>query len=53
MIKQSQNNSRVVEFANGAIATLQIPPKLRLRTKNERFAVRILAFDHGQYKLMS
>ena len=53
MIKQSQNNSRVVEFADGAIATLRIPPKLRLRTENERLAVRILAFDHGQYKLMS
>jgi hypothetical protein len=53
MIRQSQNKSRVVEFADGAIATLRIPPKLRLRTENERLAVRILAFDHGQYKLMS
>jgi hypothetical protein len=47
MIRQSQNNSRVVEFADGAIATLRIPPKLRLRTENERLAVWILAFDHG------
>jgi hypothetical protein len=53
MIEQSQNNSYVVEFADRAIATLQILPKLRLRTKNERLVVQILAFDHGQYKLMS
>jgi hypothetical protein len=53
MIKQSQKNSCVVEFADGAIAILRILPKLRLRTKNKRLAVRILACDHGQYKLMS
>jgi hypothetical protein len=53
MIKQSQNNCPVVDFVDGAIATLRIPPKLRLRTENERLAVRVLACDHGQYKLMS
>ena len=52
MIKQSQN-SRVVDFTDGSIATLRIHPKLRLKTESERLAVRILACDHGQYKLMS
>ena len=52
MIKQSQNNS-VVDFTDGSIATLQIHPKLRLKTESERLAVRILACDQGQYKLMS
>ena len=53
MIKQSQKNRHVVDFVDGAIATLRILPKLRLKTENERLAVRILACDHGQYKLMS
>ena len=53
MIKQSQKNSCAVKFADGAIATLQIPLKLRLKTENERLAVRILACDYRQYKLMS
>jgi hypothetical protein len=52
MIKQSQN-SCVVDFTDGSIATLWIDPKLRLKTERERLAVRILACDHGQYKLMS
>jgi hypothetical protein len=52
MIKQSQGN-QVVQFVDGSIATLWIPKKLRLRTEMERIAVRILASDHGAYKLMS
>jgi hypothetical protein len=51
MIKQSQKDSCAVEFADGAIATLQILLKLHLRTKNERLAVRILACDHREYKI--
>jgi hypothetical protein len=52
MVKQSQQN-HVVDFLDGSIATLRIPLKLRLRAESERLAVRILACDHGQYKLMS
>jgi hypothetical protein len=52
MIKQSQGNQDV-HFVNGLIATLWIPKKLRLRTEMERIAVRILASNHGAYKLMS
>jgi hypothetical protein len=52
MIKQSQN-SFVVDFIDGLITTLRVHPKLRLKTKGERLAVRILACDHGQCKLMS
>ena len=43
----------MVDFIDGLIATLRIHPKLRLKTESERLAVRILACDHGQYKLMS
>ena len=43
----------MVDFIDGSIATLRIHSKLRLKTKSERLAVRILACNHGQYKLMS
>ena len=50
---KAKKNRCVVDFVDKAIATLQIPPKLCLKTKNERLAVRILAYNHRQYKLMS
>jgi len=58
MIKQSQKKKKKktsfdIEFTDGAIATLRIPPKLRLKIKNEHLGVRILAYDHRQYKSMS
>jgi hypothetical protein len=53
MVKQSQTHGRIVEFEDGAIATLKIPIKMRLKTESERLPVRILSGDHGQYKLMS
>jgi hypothetical protein len=53
MVKQSKTHGHVVEFEDGAIATLKIPIKMRLKTKSERLPVRVLSGDHGQYKLMS
>ena len=51
--KKKKKTSFDIEFTDGAIATLRIPPKLRLKIKNEHLGVRILAYDHRQYKSMS
>jgi hypothetical protein len=53
MVKQSQSHGHIVEFEDGAIATLKIPIKMRLKTESERLLVRVLLGNHGQYKLMS
>ena len=47
------NSGRSVLFTVGAIATLQIPLKLRLATEPSRLPVRILEYKNGQYKLQS
>jgi hypothetical protein len=36
-----------------SIATLKIPPKNKLKTEGPRLLVRILSYEHGQYKLQS
>ena len=53
MVKQSQAHGVITEFEDGDIATLLIPPKMRLKTESKRLPVRILLGDHGQYKVMS
>jgi hypothetical protein len=53
MVKQSQTYRHIVEFEDGAIVTLKIPIKTRLKTMSERLLVRILLGDYGQYNLMS
>jgi hypothetical protein len=53
MVKQSQAHGVITEFKDGDIATLLIPPKMRLKTESKRLPVRILSGDHGQYKVMS
>ena len=53
MVKQSQAHGVITEFEDGDIATLVIPPKMRLKTESKRLPVRILSGDHGQYKVMS
>jgi hypothetical protein len=40
-------------ISDGAIATLKIPIKMRLKTESERLPIRIVLGDHRQYKLMS
>ena len=45
------NNGRSAIFTDRTIATLQIPPKLRLATEPPRLPVRILERKNGQYKL--
>jgi len=45
------NSSRSAIFAEGSIATLQIPPKLRLRTEPTRLPVRVIKYQNGQYLL--
>jgi hypothetical protein len=45
------NSSRSALFLDGAIATLQIPLKLRLATELSRLPVRVLEYRNGQYKL--
>jgi hypothetical protein len=49
MIKANSGRSAV--FTDGAIATLQIPLKLRLATKPSRLLVQVLEHKDGQYKL--
>ena len=51
MIKTNSGQSPI--FADGTIATLQIPLKLRLATEPSRLLVRILEYKNGQYKLQS
>jgi len=51
MIKANSGWNAV--FADGTIATLQIPLKLRLATKPSRLLVWILKYKNGQYKLQS
>ena len=53
MVKQSRAHGVITEFEDGDIATLLIPPKMRLRTESKRLLVRILLGDHGWYKVMS
>ena len=53
MVKQSRAHGVITEFEDGDIATLLIPPKMRLKTESKRLPVRILSGDHGQYKVMS
>ena len=45
------NSSRSAIFAEGSIATLQIPPKLRLGTEPTRLPVRVIKYQNGQYLL--
>jgi hypothetical protein len=45
------HNSKSKEFKDSDIATLKIPPKLRLKTKAIRLLVRVLEYKNGQYKL--
>jgi hypothetical protein len=49
MIKVNSGKSKV--FYDGDIATLRIPPKLRLKTEAIRLLVRVLKCKNGQYKL--
>ena len=49
MIKK--NSGRSKEFNDGDIATLKIPPKLRLKTEAVRLLVQVLEYKNGQYKL--
>ena len=53
MVKQSQAYGVVTEFEDGDIATLLIPPKMRLKTESKRLPVRILSGEHDRYKVMS
>jgi hypothetical protein len=53
MVKQSQANGDDINYEDGDIATLAIPPQMRLKTESKRLPVRILSGDHGRYKLMS
>ena len=46
MVKQSQAHGVITEFEDGDIATLLIPPKMRLKTESKRLPVRILSGDH-------
>jgi hypothetical protein len=46
-----KNSGRSKEFNDGDIATLKIPPKLRLKTEAVRLLVRVLEYKNGQYKL--
>jgi hypothetical protein len=43
----------VTEFEDGDIATLLIPPKMRLKTESKRLLVWILSGEHDRYKVMS
>ena len=47
MVKQSQAYGVITEFEDGDIATLVIPPKMRLKTESKRLLVRILSGDYG------
>src|SRR2546421_13052119 len=47
------NSGRSPLFVEGSIATLKIPPKLRLKTEGVRLPVRVLEYKNGQYKLQS
>jgi hypothetical protein len=53
MVKQSQAHGVITKFEDRDIATLAIPPKMRLRTKSKHLLVWILSGDYGQYKVMS
>jgi hypothetical protein len=53
MVKQSQAYGVITKFKDGDIATLLIPPKMRLKTESKRLLVWILSGDHDQYKVMS
>ena len=46
MVKQSKSHGVVTEFEDGDIATLLIPPKMRLKTESKRLPVRILSGEH-------
>jgi hypothetical protein len=45
------NSGRSAAFIDRAIATLQIPLKLRLATEPSRLPIRVLEYKNGQYKL--
>jgi hypothetical protein len=47
MVKQSQARGVITEFEDGDIATLVIPPKMRLKTESKRLPVPILSGDYG------
>jgi len=47
------NSGRSPLFVEGSIATLKIPPKLRLKTEGVRLPVHVLEYKNGQYKLQS
>jgi hypothetical protein len=47
MVKQSQAYSVVTKFEDGDIATLLIPPKMRLKTKSKWLLVCILSGEHN------
>ena len=51
MIKANSGQSAV--FLEGTIATLQIPAKLRLKTKPSWLPVWVIEYKNGQYKLQS
>jgi hypothetical protein len=53
MVKQSQAHGVVTEFEDRDIATLLIPPKMRLKTESKRLPVQILSGEHDRYKVMS
>ena len=53
MVKQSQIHGVITEFEDRDIATLSIPPKIRLKTESKRLLIQILLGDHSQYKVMS
>ena len=53
MVKQSQSYGVVTEFEDGDIATLLIPPKMRLKTESKRLLVWISSGEHDRYKVMS
>ena len=53
MVKHSQSHGVVTEFEDGDIATLLIPPKMRLKTESKRLLVWILSGEHDRYKVMS
>ena len=52
MVKAS-NSNKSVDFAIGSIATLRIPPKMRLNTESSRLPIRILKCQNGQYTVQS
>jgi hypothetical protein len=47
MVKKSRAHGVIIEFEDRDIATLLIPPKMRLTTESKRLPVRILSSEYN------